>query len=666
VVRREHNLTRKCFENWCRLTPADPSFSQERQKLQATQYGRKLLAKLLDEPLAEQAATNASIVQVLKRDILPHQGKHVKGHFTATLCRPTNDSTLRQKATALGLSVNQVRYATWHEREAKQSDANGVCKRNKSAAATLAQNYPADVTRESLPAVIEQMYVDFFIDASYVPSGANNELRHVSQTQHELMEEMYAMYPAMLRTLSDDDLAHIFENTKRDSCTTYTVLQASILAVQHWEKAEGFDSRAEVNARRKVAKAIYRAKLNHSCWNRRGYAMGQPSPSGVQKTSDLQQISTWDPAKFDAVTPIDSEHFLDVLTRRNVRWTYNIHPTICKFCQDGPGQVAASKQVAKSIGDLMSEGVPENDPKVRDLKHKQDIIEANMMLYKIHQKQFNTCRPYIKEIEKTLKVGECVLYRDFVNQHNYLGDKVVNLILVKLWREKAGDDLSVLKIHNVVTDKATKGTTCDVMADVMDFHLKPKSMTGNGWFDDIHKIYLCGDHGSHFASTKTFWNESGMFEMYNKQIHCVFLCSYHGYNRCDGAGVQLKRVAQQAARNGRGPITERDYQHLMNTSAHLDSVCCVIPTVNRPVRRFRSDYNTSEDNISRKYCEVKYSYTNEKGGIAFRQGIYLARLFPGVGQFDVVDMLHRCCGWDSPCEESVQEMFQAAAKAVGS
>ena len=118
MTRRLNKQTRKCFKKWCLLTPSDPNYNHAKQSLQATKYGRKLL----DEPLAEEAETNASIVHVLNRDVLPYQGKHRKGRLIATLCQKTNGSTIRQKAEALGLSVNQVLNATSHEREVKQPD----------------------------------------------------------------------------------------------------------------------------------------------------------------------------------------------------------------------------------------------------------------------------------------------------------------------------------------------------------------------------------------------------------------------------------------------------------------------------------------------------------------------------------------------------------------
>ncbi len=71
-----------------------------------------------------------------------------------------------------------------------------------------------------------------------------------------------------------------------------------------------------------------------------------------------------------------------------------------------------------------------------------------------------------------------------------------------------------------------------------------------------------------------------------KRLHNLFLCSYHAYNRCDGAGVNVKMLAVAAARDGRGPKTGEDYARLMNQSNFLHTFSFTFPKINRGVGIF--------------------------------------------------------------------------------
>ena len=66
-----------------------------------------------------------------------------------------------------------------------------------------------------------------------------------------------------------------------------------------------------------------------------------------------------------------------------------------------------------------------------------------------------------------------------------------------------------------------------------------------GFFAPFHTLYVSGDHGPHFHSAKTMYNESSFFAKYGKKMVNMFLCSYHAYNRCDSAGVESKRIAKR-------------------------------------------------------------------------------------------------------------------------
>jgi hypothetical protein len=158
-----------------------------------------------------------------------------------------------------------------------------------------------------------------------------------------------------------------------------------------------------------------------------------------------------------------------------------------------------------------------------------------------------------------------------------------NLQLVILSPDKIGAPLTVQKISNFCSDKCSASCDSFFVADVMAFHLTLKSEHSSGLLSGFSKINQCGDHGPHFVSRQTVLNESRFHELYGIELENHFLCSYHAYNRCDGAGVESKRLAVQAmkARRGwRGSWVRRSDQQV-----RLHRPRCLPLRPNQPQRR---------------------------------------------------------------------------------
>lgn len=56
--------------------------------------------------------------------------------------------------------------------------------------------------------------------------------------------------------------------------------------------------------------------------------------------------------------------------------------------------------------------------------------------------------------------------------------------------------------------------------------------------------------------------------------------------RCDGAGVNVKMLANAASRDGHGPISAADYARLMNQSNFLHTFSFTFATINRGIGVF--------------------------------------------------------------------------------
>ena len=284
--------------------------------------------------------------------------------------------------------------------------------------------------------------------------------------------------------------------------------------------------------------------------------------------------------------------------------------------------------------------------KEAELRKQIRQLQKDLTQYKLHLEQYAVCRAKLAQAERALRYNDeaCVLYRDFVNQYNELGGHVKNLIFVKITRGEDGE-LVVHKINNFCSDKDSAGCDAFYMADVMDFHFKTKEAGGSGMFDGITSITLGGDHGPHFACNETVFNETRVWDLYGKKLHDLFLCSYHAYNRCDGAGVNVKQSAQAASRDARGPHTAADYSRLMNTSNYPHTFSFTFAKINRGVGIFPKLRKMPG---VKKFCEMVFTAPD---GSPSEPGVVRARRVPDEGAFTVFDLLPRPKDWGHMCKK---------------
>jgi hypothetical protein len=255
------------------------------------------------------------------------------------------------------------------------------------------------------------------------------------------------------------------------------------------------------------------------------------------------------------------------------------------------------------------------------LLRKKRALETDVRKYHLHLRQFEVCRPYVKQVEENLKPGECLMYRDFVNQYTHDG-KCVNLVLVVMWREEEHHELNILKIHNICTDKDSNSSDPYFVAAVMKHQLKSEL------FDKFHTIYCSGDHGTHFSAVQTIYNEGTFFEKYGKKFVVLFLCSYHAYNRCDSAGVEAKRILAKMTRRNQETNYSGVIADLINASAYENAVCTPFEWITRTEMVFPEPVQASGEGL-RFYCEFQYEYVDADGRKCHEPGVVLCRKVPG-------------------------------------
>jgi hypothetical protein len=269
-----------------------------------------------------------------------------------------------------------------------------------------------------------------------------------------------------------------------------------------------------------------------------------------------------------------------------------------------------------------------------DMLGHQRELNDDLVNKKLHAKQVKNCRKNLREIEQKLKKGECLIFRDFVNNQTDQMSKIKNLVLVLLWKNVDDGELHVRKISNYCSDKESSSTDAGFVKHVFKFHLDKHASSGE--FAGFTKLIIAGDHGSHFSALETILHESTFLERYNMEVRLVFLCSYHAFNRCDRAGQEGVLLAKALEMRRLGPGTAEEFAELVNNSRDDESVAYPFNNIVRLAseqphqnKKQKKRANKCEKDL-RKMCEFEF----------FATGIFRCRGVPGKGQWTVMDMRH--------------------------
>jgi hypothetical protein len=470
-------------------------------------------------------------------------------------------------------------------------------------------SYPSGVHRPGMLLQIKAALVQFFKSQTYILSGAKRETRNLGISKSELERRLFAFFPELLRRVARENPL-LLEHSKNP-----TRVQVSMAKAVEAARTEGFDQQDEFELRKAYADALYLARVvkrRTFKWNEPAVEEGEESSFNRHEEDDDGHVlviddpdQPLDEVEVSAPSGVQSYHvpamstFWAVLKASKVRYTTAIHAHECPLHDNGPlWELQFAQVVDARIFNVEDKG----------LEQRQRELAAKVKRYRDHIEQYVVQRPFVKELERNLQPGECILYRDFVNQYNANQGKVANLQLVILTRDVIGGPLKVQKISNFCSDKDTAACDAFFVADVMAFHLQPKGKHSTGLLSGFSKIYQCGDHGPHFVSRHTVLNESRFHELYGVEFENHFLCSYHAYNRCDGAGVESKRLAEQAIKARGGPVRGYEYAALINESAYIDHVAFPFERINRSAKLFPAVKDLAKVTHLKRMCEVLYRH----------------------------------------------------------
>ena len=468
---------------------------------------------------------------------------------------------------------------------------------------------------------VQTMVCDFFMVNTHVLSGAKRKTRVLAMKWFELMAEFHARWPALLRKLAKDrpDTEHPTNSNRAP-----TKLQKGILLAVAGGQKEGFDECQEYEIRKGeyMAGWAFRLVLVDSSDDdladspaREGddedddpgdvplgsSASASSAAAPAAPEVEKKQIVTRPIVAFSSTLPppkkpvlsepnsIDSSTLREILKQHEVAFTHCTHETRCPLHDNGPVWEAQLVGVTIELANIEP-----RDPRRPALLKKKRDLDADIAVYKLHLAQYEVQRRHIAKTIEGLKVGECVIFRDFVNMYSDANDQGTN---------------QVKNLQLVLLE--TQSCNSHYVADVFEYLLHHPDEHHWGFLRKFHKIFICGDHGPHFSSKETMYNESTFQEKYGIEVETVFLCSYHAFNRCDAAGVELKRLIVSAAKQRLSYVTSVDFALLMNRSQYLNHVAV-------PYAKISGNISTFPTTILRRSATIERPVTSSTLAVEWR------------------------------------------------
>jgi hypothetical protein len=621
-------------------------------------------------------ANSSSVMQKRGRGhgtLVTHLGADLEYDYLAKMCNTTVQYVRNLKSQAAKAKKK-------HQEDHPGTDMP------KAAFETL--RYPVGVRRvPRFEEVRKRLHKRFFETYTSKKSGddANSNTFKLGIPVEELHQLCYAEYPMRLReecvsdpTIMEGVLA-MAKNASTNKNVTITRFGKNVLSAWAAQSQDGFDQEQEYCDRKDFIENEYSHKLSLSTSFRVKVTKPPVREAFDQLEFDVSNPTAWNPV------PPDRKTFWEDLKQLGIKWNRDHNPHACETHKEGPAHIlrqemntklrAANREqfaiTSREISGLAAAVIPVDDltelvqanraaltvlrdkSKQLDAEYLQLQADASFLLQKVnfyhkHIEQYETARKQVKIIEKNLKPGEVLVYRDFVNQHSQ-DFKCSNLVYVLLWRSEEGGVIHVQKVNNFCTDPATSSCDAFYVRDVLNFHGFPstvdpvtKKMVHSGLFDDFHTIYFSGDHGPHFTACDTFLMEMEYCKASGKTIHHYFLCSYHAYNRCDGAGCESKVEKKRCKRKNCDPATGQNFTDMMNNSQYENSDSYNFKAISHNLDILKT--NNAENLNLRSQCEVRFTFKNEEGVLTMEDGIVLARLCSktaDIWDFTVIDCLVR-------------------------
>ena len=664
-----------------------------------TPAGRKMFPAMAEKfgGLSAHRAVGEAVCDVLRAGSVDGSQKQAVIRLCTASMNPAEQTDFCEAAN---ITKKTMKAAHWPSRSTSSRDPS-------SNPFSWKPNSRTTKIPDAIPG-IEKVVVDFFCEHAPVRSGAKTETREMGLSITNLRVKLFEEYPRLLRLLNrDSPLLLQAATTKLSKGGNLTRFQSSLMAAVQQKLEPDFDEDKDETKRRVHAEGLMKIQLEKKRLGSNRvhcqsilFEMDRQAnleSEHAQETADIIQLTDdydigllkdhaaedaddedyeTDPDPNDSTMhvlypPPSDRVFYRILKKYKIHWTSNIKKVECPIHDEGPllplerskltnkqsvvvDKLSVTRKALQNdkLSELLRKSEAQLQLELRELEALLRKLRDKEVLYANHIKQYEACRRTIKKIEASLVPGEAVIYRDFVAAYNCEGTKLQNLVLVVLWREtNIGAPLQVWKFSNLCDDPNSRSADAYYVADVFEFYFGiQRGLQHSCPFfrqHGIKKIYVSGDHGPHFSSIATMYNESTMKEKYDLEVVIFFLCSYHCFNRCDGAGVEPKKLAKEHGKGRTSVRSSAEVASVLNASRYHNSHATDFPRINRNEDRFPTlakDLAKNDSLNLRKMCQVQYSFVDQHGQQASEHGVILCRLTPAApgesGElFEVYDLL---------------------------
>ena len=312
-----------------------------------------------------------------------------------------------------------------------------------------------------------------------------------------------------------------------------TIFEADVVAAANNVKYD--NSTTEYDIRWAMALQEYQSRLSRNATAQRKFNKVRPSSKGmpiitkkhIEELMKKPDAPTYLSCTTPGQNPCSEEVFWKTLKENQIKFTTKVRPTVCPIHDTGSSdertlvealleEKRLQTEYARTIGVLDAQkaqaqqgtcqkeaderalsactvAVNQAKKELLQMSHKVFEFQKKVDKYKMHLAQFETSRMEVNKIMDNLGPDECLVYRDFVNQHSWFDNtKVCNLILVVIWKEDG--HLRSMKLNNFCSDDESGSTDPYYVRDVFDFHMKPKSVRDGhtGLLSRFKKIYISG------------------------------------------------------------------------------------------------------------------------------------------------------------------------------
>lgn len=333
----------------------------------------------------------------------PRNADWTRGVVLGTLLTPVEDKFNPLQEELINCNVTERTKKRWLRAAAKPVDVAS------SPSPTPSPRGRPRVTELELVATNE-----FFVNQTYVRSGARNNTRRM----HIDCSEMYAIYRAHFPQICRR--AKALGEARELPMDTF--LETNLVVAERMATAQGWTIHGELLRRTDhFTHQLQEAKLARAL--------------AGEMTAHLQHPRTG--ADPDGISPRCYKTFWDILKRSGTRWLRSEPLYQCPIHEKGPARVRqlaklqdllekAERELERHEADQARAGDDAEGARLRrrvlELREGKHKLAFHVRIFEEHKIHYREARRFVKAVEDGLTENQILIFRDFVNQYNENGN----------------------------------------------------------------------------------------------------------------------------------------------------------------------------------------------------------------------------------------------------